>query len=62
MSDRGRNGISQSRLAATSALAIMVLLLMGLLSVPLAQAQYTFTPLHDFRYNSALMARTRRLG
>ena len=51
MSDRGRKRISEQRPGATSALAIMVLLLMELLAVPAAQAQssFTMTPLYDFQ-------------
>ena len=49
MSDRGHEQGSEQRPAATSALAIMVLLLIGTFAVPGAQAQYTFTALYDFQ-------------
>ena len=51
MSDRGHKQISERRLAATSARAIMALLMMGLLAVPAAQAQssFTMTPLYGFQ-------------
>ena len=51
MSNRGHKQISERRPGAMSALAIMVLLLMGLLAVPAAQAQSssTMTPLYGFQ-------------
>ncbi len=47
MIDRGRKETSVPELAVRGVLA-MLFLMMGALAVPVAQAQYTFTPLHDF--------------